>query len=150
MPELATLRTSTLGAVTTPTALPTTLVASGAVAADIELLFALDADAGFGVTVTVLGGAAAVELSVVAGGGNATIALTGGCRGGFLLPAGLKEIALRLLVDGSVRAPLYIYIFGLYSDLPFASSSVRWAVCPSRGSSLSYADWSSLPDVMPK
>ena len=101
VPELATLRTSTLGAVTKPTALPTTLVASGAVAADIELLFALDASAGFGVTVTVLGGSAAVELSVAAGGANATIVLNG-CHGTFPLPAGLKEMALRLLVDGSV------------------------------------------------
>ena len=48
-----------------------------------------------------------IELAVHAGGGNATLSIgrlkiygDSLCRGTFALPAGLKTIALRVLVDG--------------------------------------------------
>ena len=121
IPEIATLRTSVLATVAKATPLPPagkpmTLVADGASAVDIELFFAASPAASdtsssvssaCGASVTVLGGAATVVLSRPADLRRlATIAITGGgrnlCKGSFPLPAGLNELALRVLVDGAV------------------------------------------------
>ena len=122
VPEVATLRTSVLATVAKATPLPPagkpmTLVADGASAVDIELVFAASSAASdtsssvssaCGASVTVLGGAATVVLSRPADLRRpATIAITGGgrnlCKGSFPLPTtGLNELALRVLVDGAV------------------------------------------------
>ena len=121
VPEIATLRTSVLATVAKATPLPPagkpmTLVADGASAVDIELVFAASSAASdtsssvssaCGASVTVLGGAATVVLSRPADLRRpATIAITGGgrnlCEGSFPLPAGLSQLALRVLVDGAV------------------------------------------------
>ena len=107
VPEIATLRTSVLATVAKATPLPPaskpmTLVADGASAVDIELVFAASSAASdtsssvssaCGASVTVLGGAATVVLSRPADLRRpATIAITGGgrnlCKGSFPLPAG--------------------------------------------------------------
>ena len=99
--ELSALRKAVLGStdgkyVTIPSAQKKSLVASGATAADMELVFAAEQ---LDVTVTALG--VDVSLTVAPGGVNATLSIAGqACRGTFPLPAGLKEISLRLLVDG--------------------------------------------------
>ena len=120
VPEIATLRTSVLATVAKATPLPPagkpmTLVADGASAVDIELVFAASAasdtsssvSSACGASVTVLGGAATVVLSRPADLRRpATIAITGGgrnlCKGSFPLPAGVSEFELRVLVDGAV------------------------------------------------
>eukprot|EP01045_Picozoa_sp_COSAG04_P005659 COSAG04_NODE_265_length_18593_cov_4.226776_15_plen_226_part_00 len=120
VPEIATLRTSVLATVAKATPLPPagkpmTLVADGASAVDIELVVAASAasdtsssvSSACGASVTVLGGAATVVLSRPADLRRpATIAITGGgrnlCKGSFPLPAKLKALSLRVLVDGAV------------------------------------------------
>lgn len=105
VPELTTLRTAVLGStggknVTLPRTTNTSIVASGATAADMDLVFGI-APQGLEVTVTALG--FAVDLTVQAGGSNATLrvsSVAGSCLGSFPLPPGLEQIALRLLVDG--------------------------------------------------
>lgn len=106
VPELATLRTAVLGStdgksVTLLSMKNTSIVASGATAADMELVFGI-ASTGLEVTVAALG--FAIDLTVEAGGANATLRVhyggLPGCHGSFPLPPGLTQIELRLVVDG--------------------------------------------------